>query len=254
MKTRVCFTIDVEQDLHTGEGRGITEGIPRLLKLLDKHNIKATFFVTYPVLKKNKKVFFMLKKKGHEIASHSYSHKRLDKMKSAEKKKEIEKSFGEFRKLGFPVKGFRAPQHSADSESLRIIQEYFYYDSSITSQNLLQLIFLPNLISIKQFFLPNRRYRIGKMMEFPVTSFLVPFTSISLQFAPMVKLKILFLLNRILRKKQIILYCHSYNLIDISKSRISRLCPAERFLRRLDNLFSFIKEKADFCRMEDLLK
>lgn len=58
------FSVDVERDLHTNGFKGITEGIPILIKMLDKYSIKATFFATGELLKKYPSLFKNLARKG----------------------------------------------------------------------------------------------------------------------------------------------------------------------------------------------
>lgn len=46
----------------------------KVLDLLDKHNIKATFFVLGKWAKNNQEIIKEIKKRGHFIGNHSYSH------------------------------------------------------------------------------------------------------------------------------------------------------------------------------------
>lgn len=48
---------------------------PMLLDLLKKHNIKATFFVVAQTLEENIEIVNCIKKEGHLIGLHSWSHK-----------------------------------------------------------------------------------------------------------------------------------------------------------------------------------
>jgi peptidoglycan/xylan/chitin deacetylase (PgdA/CDA1 family) len=69
---------------------------------------------------------------GHEIASHSLTHRRLTVLTRAEKWREISESRSVLADtFGVPVRGFRAPGFHRDSESLELIGEAGYaYDSS----------------------------------------------------------------------------------------------------------------------------
>ncbi len=50
------------------------ETTPALIELLDKHNIKATFFVVGERAEKNPAMIAKLVQSGHQVANHSYSH------------------------------------------------------------------------------------------------------------------------------------------------------------------------------------
>ena len=81
------FSVDVEQDLHTGEYEGITRGLVKLIRILNRFKIKSTLFVTGRVLERYPGIFRRIEKQGHEIALHGYSHKRYDSMNLRRKKK-----------------------------------------------------------------------------------------------------------------------------------------------------------------------
>jgi len=53
---------------------GPNEGVPRILKLLDKHDVKATFFIPGYVAEKYPAVVKEIFDRGHEIGYHGYLH------------------------------------------------------------------------------------------------------------------------------------------------------------------------------------
>lgn len=107
-----------------------------LLKLLDKYNVKATFFVLGTVIEKYPFLIKEIDKKGHEIASHGYSHTPIIKLTKESFEKEIIKckklTYKAIKK--YPV-GFRAPSFTLSNETkwiLPILKKHgFKYDSSI---------------------------------------------------------------------------------------------------------------------------
>lgn len=110
----------------------IYESLGPLLNLLGKHNTKATFFILGIVEEKYPELIEDLYKKGHEIASHGYSHNRLHKLGPAGFKNKIEKSLDLLDEYN-PV-GFRAPSFSINNKKIwtfEIPEEYgFKYDSN----------------------------------------------------------------------------------------------------------------------------
>jgi peptidoglycan/xylan/chitin deacetylase (PgdA/CDA1 family) len=68
-----------------------TNGLNKLLKILDKHNIKATFYCTAVYALAKKEVIQKLHAAGHEIASHTYYHSKFVVDDLANSKKVLEK-------------------------------------------------------------------------------------------------------------------------------------------------------------------
>ena len=114
----------------------IEEAVRPILDLLDKYETKATFFVLGIVAEKHPGLIREIYRKGHEIASHAYSHKTLYELGEDEFRKEVEKSTRLLESItGEKPIGFRAPSFSINNSTkwaLRILEEYgFKYDSSI---------------------------------------------------------------------------------------------------------------------------
>ncbi|MBC7090508.1 MAG: polysaccharide deacetylase family protein [Nitrososphaeria archaeon] len=114
----------------------IIESLSPILKLLDKYNVRATFFVLGIVAEKHPDVIELIYNKGHEISSHAWSHKPLHKLNKNEFENEMDKSVKLLYKLIHEKpKGFRAPSFSLNNNTkwaLNILEKHgFYYDSSI---------------------------------------------------------------------------------------------------------------------------
>lgn len=65
---------------------------PQLLKVLDKHNVKATFFIIGKRGIDNPQLLKKISAAGHEIANHSYSHPDFNHRKKAFMLEEIRKT------------------------------------------------------------------------------------------------------------------------------------------------------------------
>ena len=86
-KRKTCiFTNDVEttsilfNKLRDETGlKVLEEGMPLLLDLYSKYNIKTTFFFTGYIANKFPELVKMVVPYGHEVASHGYSHRRMHK-------------------------------------------------------------------------------------------------------------------------------------------------------------------------------
>ena len=68
------------------------EYIPEILKVLNEHQIKATFFFDGSWVKKNPDLAKMIKEAGHEIGNHAYSHPDLKQRSVAQTKEELQKT------------------------------------------------------------------------------------------------------------------------------------------------------------------
>lgn len=60
----------------------IPEVTPWILELLDKHGIKATFFVVGNNVQKHPEIFKMITDRGHRIGNHTFNHVRSMRMRT----------------------------------------------------------------------------------------------------------------------------------------------------------------------------
>ena len=68
-------TVDVDNAVYlTFDDGPIPEVTPWVLELLDKHNIKATFFMVGDNIRKHPDVFRMVVERGHRIGNHTFNH------------------------------------------------------------------------------------------------------------------------------------------------------------------------------------
>lgn len=108
----------------------------RLLDLFDEHAIKATFFVLGWVAERHPELIREIVARGHESASHGYSHQLVYKQTPAEFRTETEKSKRILEDITQqPIVGYRAASYSITRQSLwalDILAELgFEWDSSI---------------------------------------------------------------------------------------------------------------------------
>jgi len=136
------MTIDFEDffcDLPFSEWEKYEERVTKttsiLLDLFSKYNVKSTFFVVGYIAEKFPNLINTIKDKGHEIASHSYSHLDLRKATRDEVEKDLLKSFTVIENItGEKVKGFRAPFFSINKNNswvIEFLKKHLMYDSSI---------------------------------------------------------------------------------------------------------------------------
>ena len=108
----------------------------RILDLLDEYHTRATFFILGHVAERHPGLVRSIQQRGHEIASHGYSHRRIYTQTPQQFREETRKA----KKLvediaGQAVLGYRAASYSITDKSLWALdilaEEGFRYDSSI---------------------------------------------------------------------------------------------------------------------------
>jgi len=129
-----ALTFDIEKDccplLDTTAG--IEEGLPRILNLLDRLDIRGTFFITGEVAELFPDVVRQVAKR-HEVSSHGYHHEKFDKM-TTHKRSLIRQSKEVLETItNQETIGFRAPKFLVSKALFQALAEAgFKYDSSIT--------------------------------------------------------------------------------------------------------------------------
>jgi peptidoglycan/xylan/chitin deacetylase (PgdA/CDA1 family) len=110
-------------------------GIRRLFDLLEKWQIRATLFVIAEDLRDDAKRSLILeaRDRGHELASHTSTHRHLSDLAPLDRLREIAESKHEIEAAtGLEVLGFRAPGYVLDETTLSLVAEAGYgYDSSM---------------------------------------------------------------------------------------------------------------------------
>lgn len=143
------LTIDVEDYFHVSAFAGVVSrdtwetfesrverNIDRLLGIFSDAGVQATFFVLGWIAERYPQVVKRIAAVGHEVASHSYSHRLVYEMTPDEFRFDLRRARGAIEAAaGHPVKGFRAPSFSITARSMWaldvLLQEGYEYDASI---------------------------------------------------------------------------------------------------------------------------
>ena len=146
-RAAAAFTFDVDAEscvlahdpassrrmsLMTHQAYGPRVGVPRLLRILERRGITATFFVpgftadTYPEMVR------AIHDAGHEIAHHGYLHEPMQGISPEQEAAFLDRGLEALQRLGVAPVGYRAPWwefnwHSADL----LVERGFSYDSSL---------------------------------------------------------------------------------------------------------------------------
>jgi len=112
---------------------GITRGMPRILALLARHDIRATFFVPGHTADVHPATVAAILEGGHEVGHHGHMHLRSDKVDADAQRAEIELGLAALARTGAPTpSGYRSTSWELTPETFDLLIEYgFAYDSSL---------------------------------------------------------------------------------------------------------------------------
>jgi polysaccharide deacetylase family protein (PEP-CTERM system associated) len=108
----------------------------RLLRLFDRHRVRATFFTVGWCAERHPDLMGRIARQGHEIACHSYRHRRVDQMTPEQFREDTSKAMRIIQETtGVKAVGYRAPSWSINDSvpwAFEILAELgLEYDSSI---------------------------------------------------------------------------------------------------------------------------
>ncbi|RDW76753.1 polysaccharide deacetylase family protein [Aspergillus mulundensis] len=111
---------------------GATVGIDRLLKLYDKYNIKATWFVPGHSLESFPNQLAKVRDAGHELALHGYTHEFVSTLTPQQERDVLTRSISAMTAFtGKKPKGWTAPAWSTSPSTVSLLQEHgLEYDHS----------------------------------------------------------------------------------------------------------------------------
>ena len=114
----------------------IISNTEKILTMLDKYNARATFFVLGYIAAREPDLIRTIRKRGHEIATHGYYHRRVFEMTANEFEDDVNASLTALSDITQErVLGFRAPEWSIRKETpwaLGVLRKLgILYDSSM---------------------------------------------------------------------------------------------------------------------------
>lgn len=117
-KKMVALTFDISW--------GNTTPMP-VIDILEKNNVKCTFFLSGPWVKQYPEVVKRIKDNGHEISSHGYRHINLSTLSKAEIKDEVMKAHKNIKEVsGVNARFIRTPNGDYNDLVIEAIHEVNY--------------------------------------------------------------------------------------------------------------------------------
>ncbi len=134
------FERDINRDDWPKYTSRVVESTRKILRLLDRYDTKATFFVLGYVARQHPELVLEIDEAGHEVGSHTFWHRMLYHMTRDQFRDDLRQSREILEDLtGKPVTSFRAPSFSivrSTTWALRVLaEEGFTADSSVFPVN-----------------------------------------------------------------------------------------------------------------------
>lgn len=206
MKKYALFTNDVEttsiwfNTLRDETGlKVLKEGMPLLLNIYARYNIKSTFFFTGYIAKLYPEVVKMILNQGHEVGSHGMSHTRengFDVMPFEKQKRHLQESKALLEDIsGEEVISFRAPALRVNKDTTRALIEAGYkIDSSVASQRFDFFMSFGGIKKLNWLTAPRLPYRTAEhtlfkkgsspLVEVPLTAMFFPHVGTTMRIFP----------------------------------------------------------------------
>jgi peptidoglycan/xylan/chitin deacetylase (PgdA/CDA1 family) len=123
---------DVQEKTRSLGYYGPLRGVPRILDLFEKYNIKTTFFTPGTIAEKYQELVKEIHRRGHEIGHHGYTHEAFGKMGKEEEKEFIVKGIKAIEKvIGERPEGIIGHGEFSPYTMRNILETGFSYDGSM---------------------------------------------------------------------------------------------------------------------------
>jgi peptidoglycan-N-acetylglucosamine deacetylase len=108
-------------------------GVPRILRMLERTGVRATFFVPGLTADLHPQMVEAVLAAGHELGHHGHSHVPYHRMTDDEQRRDIDRAFQALERVsGMRPEGFRAPWWELMNSTPAILSEFgFAWDSSL---------------------------------------------------------------------------------------------------------------------------
>ena len=175
-------------------------GLPRLIDLYARHDIKSTFYFTGMFAERSPESVELVKEHGHEIGCHGYDHspeKAFDVLSYEEQLNELKKAKKVIEDVAGSIESFRAPMLRINEATVRALEETrFTSDSSVASQRFDGPFTFGSKKKLKWLVAPRKPYMLShksivksgssNILEIPISAAIVPFIGTTMRISPFV--------------------------------------------------------------------
>lgn len=133
----VAITIDPDSrhrlSVMSHQAYGPLTGVPRILDLLQRHGLRATFFAPGYTVDRYPDLIRRIRDAGHELAHHGYMHEAMAGMTRTEEANVLDRGLDALERVaGVRPVGYRAPMWETTYATAELLLERgFLYDSSL---------------------------------------------------------------------------------------------------------------------------
>lgn len=133
---RGAFNLDTPSALSRG-AYGAYEGVPRILRLLDRFGLPATFFIPGYSAELHPGETRDIVAAGHEIGHHGYLHEPPHVLSLDDERTMIERGLSALEEVaGVRPRGYRSPSWELSNNTFALLAEYgFEYDASMLARD-----------------------------------------------------------------------------------------------------------------------
>lgn len=175
------------------------EGMPRLLELYEKYNVKSTFFFVADFVRDCPDIVKMIQPYGHEVACHGFTHdykQAFDVLSYEQQVEHLNKAKKILEDIsGDEVISFRAPALRVNEFTPQaLIDTGFRFDSSVAPQRMDIFMTLGSKNKMQWLRAPRNPYYVSQnnmarkgdtsLIEVPVSSFGFPYIGTLMRVAP----------------------------------------------------------------------
>jgi len=194
----VCGNLAKNNNLNYNIAKKVaTEGLPKLLKLYSKYEIRATFYFTGTFAKYFPEAVLEVLRQGSEVGCHGYSHlysHAFDVMPIDQQYSHLLNAKKILEDIAGKIVSFRAPALRLNSNTVKILKHLDFntdssvapqrFDGPLTSGSLNKLSWI--LSKRKPYFVGETLYKEGNsnLLEIPVSSFVFGYQGTTLRFSP----------------------------------------------------------------------
>lgn len=146
-KAAVAFTFDFDaEEVWIGEDPanadkpgilsqgtfGAKVAVPLVLDVLDRRDVRATFFIPGRVAERHPHRVEEIVGRGHEVGHHGYTHTSPTRLSPEEEERELVKGLEVLESFGAEVRGYRSPSWDFSEATLGLLERHgFAYSSNL---------------------------------------------------------------------------------------------------------------------------
>lgn len=248
MKNKVLISFDVEEfdlprehgaEISVAEGARVSgEGLAKVLRILKRNKVRATFFCTVNFAKEQPELVEQIVKDGHELAGHGVNHFEPRQTDAKTCKEHLEKM------LSVKVVGYRQPRMG--KIDYKKLNEWGYrYDSSVNPA------FIPGRYNNLK--VARKPYKVDGVLEIPTsvaTLMRVPLFWLALHWLPL-RVYVKFAKMSLTKTGYFATYFHPWEFADLSGYKAVpgyiKRNSGDKLVTRLEKVIKLLEaEKNDF--------